>query len=386
MSADDVEFEADLRRPRARRAGADRRRRRLRRPARPAADARAAAEGRSREDLDPGAGRPVSRLHRGGAQAAARTRRRLSRDGGVARLSEIAPAAARDRMRPKARAPRTWRMRWRCGCKRLEAIRAVAEQLFDRAAARPRRVPPRRSRADRRDQASAMVGDALRSAVGLCAAAPEARARARALAKRTVWSLAEAREALERLIGADRRTGARLDEYPDRLYGRAGDARDRAARRASPRRSNWCAKGMLEVHQQGAFAPIYLRKRQQRTRRATAEPGVAAHCRRNELRRAEHDAELVESADHAAGRHRDRATKEQRSRTAPEELRLLEALLFAAAEPLDEKALAARLPAGRRRARGAARSCRTNTRRAASISCASAASGRSAPRTIWPGC
>src|SRR5215813_4899824 len=30
----------------------------------------------------------------------------------------------------------------------------------------------------------------------------------------------------------------------------------------------------------------------------------------------------------------------------PEELRLLEALLFAAAEPLDEKALAKRLPAG----------------------------------------
>jgi len=37
---------------------------------------------------------------------------------------------------------------------------------------------------------------------------------------------------------------------------------------------------------------------------------------------------------------------EAMSETRPEELRLLEALLFASAEPLDEKTLAARLPAG----------------------------------------
>ncbi len=37
---------------------------------------------------------------------------------------------------------------------------------------------------------------------------------------------------------------------------------------------------------------------------------------------------------------------EPMSETRPEELRLLEALLFASAEPLDEKTLAARLPAG----------------------------------------
>ena len=34
------------------------------------------------------------------------------------------------------------------------------------------------------------------------------------------------------------------------------------------------------------------------------------------------------------------------AQTRPEELRLLEALLFAAGEPLDEKALAGRMPAG----------------------------------------
>ena len=57
----------DAGRARVRRAGADRRRRGVRGPARSAADARAPAEGRSREDLDPGARRPVSRLHRAGA-------------------------------------------------------------------------------------------------------------------------------------------------------------------------------------------------------------------------------------------------------------------------------------------------------------------------------
>src|SRR5947209_16586789 len=40
------------------------------------------------------------------------------------------------------------------------------------------------------------------------------------------------------------------------------------------------------------------------------------------------------------------ATDEEAAQTRAEELRLLEALLFAAAEPLDEAALAARLPEG----------------------------------------
>ena len=58
---------------------------------------------------------------------------------------------------------------------------------------------------------------------------------------------------------------------------------------------------------------------------------------------------------------------DERAEARPEELRLLEAMLFAAAAPLDEKTLAAKLPRGRRRAPGARDGCRTNTRRAASI-------------------
>ncbi len=76
-------------------AGARGRCRGLRRSARPAARTRAPAEGGSRQDLHPGAGKSVPLLHRDGAGAAIGTRRRLSRDGGLARLSQIAVAAAR---------------------------------------------------------------------------------------------------------------------------------------------------------------------------------------------------------------------------------------------------------------------------------------------------
>ena len=66
MTAEIIPFDAELAAERAeRRARAGRRCRGLRRPARSAAHAGAPAEGRSREDLDPGARRPISRLHRG---------------------------------------------------------------------------------------------------------------------------------------------------------------------------------------------------------------------------------------------------------------------------------------------------------------------------------
>ena len=88
-------FAERARRDRAGRGRADRQSRRLRGPARPAADPGARPEGRSAPHLDGGAGRPVPGARRPGAAHAARARRRLSRDGGVARLPEVAPAAAR---------------------------------------------------------------------------------------------------------------------------------------------------------------------------------------------------------------------------------------------------------------------------------------------------
>ncbi|HMA71130.1 MAG TPA: ScpA family protein [Xanthobacteraceae bacterium] len=78
-------------------------------------------------------------------------------------------------------------------------------------------------------------------------------------AKRTVWSLVEAREALQRLIGA---TGewSRLDEY---LIAFVVEPSMRATVLASSLAATleMVREGEVEMHQSAAFAPIYLRKR-----------------------------------------------------------------------------------------------------------------------------
>jgi segregation and condensation protein A len=78
-------------------------------------------------------------------------------------------------------------------------------------------------------------------------------------AKRSVWSLAEAREALERLVGATT-DWTRLDEY---LLSYLVEPSMRASVMASSLAATLelVREGQLELHQQGAFAPIYLRKR-----------------------------------------------------------------------------------------------------------------------------
>ena len=78
-------------------------------------------------------------------------------------------------------------------------------------------------------------------------------------APRTVWSLAEARDALERMVGVSHDWG-RLDEY---LISYLVDPSMRATVMASSFASvlEMVREGALDVHQQGAFAPIFLRKR-----------------------------------------------------------------------------------------------------------------------------
>jgi segregation and condensation protein A len=78
------------------------------------------------------------------------------------------------------------------------------------------------------------------------------------MAKRTVWSLAEARAALERMVGASSEW-SRLDEF---LLAYVADP----AQAATVFASSFAAtlelirEGRAEVHQHAAFAPIYLRK------------------------------------------------------------------------------------------------------------------------------
>jgi segregation and condensation protein A len=78
--------------------------------------------------------------------------------------------------------------------------------------------------------------------------------------QRDVWSLTEAREALERLVG---RAGdwTRLDEF---LISYLATPAMRATVFASSLAATLelVREGQIEVHQQNAFAPIYLRKRE----------------------------------------------------------------------------------------------------------------------------
>jgi len=152
--------------------------------------------------------------------------------------------------------------------RRLEAIRQVAEQLLNRPQL-GREVFPR-GRPEpiaeiKRPQWSATLYDLLSAYAGQ--RQKQARAFVR-VPKRTVWSLAEAREALERLIG--RATDwCVLDEY---LIAYMVEPLHAAASRASSFAAalELVREGRLEVHQHAAFAPLYVRKRQ-----GQGEGGVA---------------------------------------------------------------------------------------------------------------
>jgi segregation and condensation protein A len=157
--------------------------------------------------------------------------------------------------------------------KRLEAIRDVAERLFGRAQldrdvfARGQPEPIAHIKhpqwtATLYDLLSAYAQQRQQSALGHVR-----------LAQRTVWSLAEARDVLERLIGRSA-DWSRLDEY---LITFVVEPSLVTTVFASSFASTLelVREGLMEVHQQGAFAPLYVRKRQS-TANGVADPGVAA--------------------------------------------------------------------------------------------------------------
>jgi segregation and condensation protein A len=157
--------------------------------------------------------------------------------------------------------------------KRLEAIREVAERLFGR----PQldrdvfvRGQPEPIAHVKRPQWSATLYDLLSAYAQQRQKAALAHVR---FAKRNVWSLAEAREALERLIGGTA-DWACLDDY---LISFVVEPSLAPSVFASSFASSLelVREGVLEVHQQSAFAPLYVRKRQPAGEGA-ADPGVAA--------------------------------------------------------------------------------------------------------------
>jgi segregation and condensation protein A len=144
--------------------------------------------------------------------------------------------------------------------RRLEAIRKFAEQLMSRPQLGRdvfERGQPEPIAEIKHPQWSATLYDLL--SVYASRRQIQSRSVVR-VAKRTVWSLAEAREALERLIGQSM-DWTPLDQY---LVAYLTDP----AMHATVLASSFAAalemirEGRLEAHQQGAFSPLYLRKKQ----------------------------------------------------------------------------------------------------------------------------
>lgn len=149
--------------------------------------------------------------------------------------------------------------------KRLEAIRQAAEQLvarpqldrdvFGRGAPEPIvDIKQPRWTATLYDLLSAYAAQRSKSALS----------RVR-FARRSVWSLAEARGRLERFVGAAQ-DWSRLDHY---LLSFITEPELQATVFASSLAAalEMVREGLIDVHQRTAFAPIYLRKR------AAAHPG-----------------------------------------------------------------------------------------------------------------
>jgi segregation and condensation protein A len=147
--------------------------------------------------------------------------------------------------------------------RRLEAIRGTAEQLFGRPQLGREvfgRGDPEPIHEVKHPKWSATLYDLLSAYASERQRHVLARVR---FVKRSVWSLAEARAALERMVGLSADWSC-LEEY---LIQYAIEPEMRATVLASSLAATLelVREGKVEVHQQSAFAPIFLRKRPDET-------------------------------------------------------------------------------------------------------------------------
>ena len=143
--------------------------------------------------------------------------------------------------------------------RRLEAIRVAAEQLTGRPQLGREvfaRGAPEPIADIKRPEWTATLYDLLTAYAAQRQKSALSHVR---FARRTVWSLAEARTALERLIGVSL-DWSRLDEY---LISYVMEPAQRTTAMASSFAVvlEMVREGHLEVHQHQPFAPIFLRKR-----------------------------------------------------------------------------------------------------------------------------
>lgn len=144
--------------------------------------------------------------------------------------------------------------------KRLEAIREAAQKLFDR----PQldrdvflRGQPEPIAHVKQTQWTATLYDLLSAYASQRQKTALSHVR---MQKRAVWSLAEAREALERLVGSSS-DWTRIDEF---LIAYIVEPSQRATVMASSFASmlELVREGIAEIHQQQPFAPLFMRKRE----------------------------------------------------------------------------------------------------------------------------
>jgi segregation and condensation protein A len=157
--------------------------------------------------------------------------------------------------------------------RRLEAIRQFAEQLLNRPQLGRdvfQRGQPEPIAEIKRPEWSATLYDLLSAYAGRRQTQARSFVRVR---KRTVWSLAEAREALERLIGQSM-DWSPLDQYLI-AYLVEPSLRTTVLASSFAAMLELVREGRLEVHQQGSFTPLYLRKRVDAEGNEAAEGNVA---------------------------------------------------------------------------------------------------------------
>jgi segregation and condensation protein A len=158
--------------------------------------------------------------------------------------------------------------------KRLEAIRDVAERLFGRAQLDRdvfRRGQPEPIAHIKHPQWTATLYDLLSAYAQQRQRTALSHVR---VAQRTVWSLAEAREALERLIGQSS-DWMRLDEFLISFVVEPSLARTVFASSFAST-LELVREGVMEVQQGAAFAPLYVRKGRHADRGDREPGGVAA--------------------------------------------------------------------------------------------------------------
>ena len=225
--------------------------------------------------------------------------------------------------------------------RRLEAIRDVATQLMER----PRlfrdvfpRGEPEPIDEIKQPEWTATLYDLLSAYATQRAKSALSHVRFK---KRTVWSLAEARDALERLIGMSS-DWSRIDAF---LISFVVEPALAATVMASSFASalELVREGVAEIHQK-EFVRADLHAQAGRCERKCFDAMTRKKKRKgkNSMPSAAKKLVIVRNNDASAGKAADAPAAQAR----PEELRLLEALLFAAGQPLDEATLSRRLPNG----------------------------------------